>query len=188
VEGDDDTGRAFLTSFYEHALRANLLLAAGSCVLATPTDEPGGNETQGIWFTDASGQPALSLPTLGEGWIYEAWIQNGGEFISVGRFRDESVPDSDGKGPEAGVEPGFDAPGSDFVQSGRDLADGESAVFITVEPAGEGDGGLARHEADPFPLRVLELAIPLNQAAREPITLNLPASSPLPTGTVTFTR
>jgi hypothetical protein len=186
VAGDDQHAHCPLTTGYVDALAADLRSAAGSCVLATPTDKPGGNESQGIWFTDAAGQPALQIPALSAAWTYAAWLRRGSdEPLLVGTFTSASGPDSDGKGPEAGVEPGFDAPGSDFVTGGgRNLADGQTKIVVTAEPHAE--HGVLRHE-EPFPLTVLELAIPLDAAPRTPMALVRP-TTPLPQGEATFTR
>ncbi len=188
VTGDDDEGHADLVTDYHDGFDCDLRSAAGSCVMATPTDGAGTNETQGIWFTDANGLPALDLPVLGHGWMYAAWAVAGGEARSIGHFAAANAADSDSAGADAGPLPGFAAPGSDFF-GGFDLAAGGVTVLVTAEPDAEGDherGMKLRHE-EPFPLTVLTLIIEAAAPARTPMTMGLPAT-PLPAGRVTFTR
>lgn len=48
--------------------------AAGTYILATPTNDTDSDENSGVWFLDlSSGSPAtgLDLPTLPDGWKYE---------------------------------------------------------------------------------------------------------------------
>ena len=189
IRGDDDEGYADLVTDYHDGFDCDLRSAAGSCVMATPTDGAGTNETRGIWFTDANGLPALDLPALGHGWMYAAWAVAGGEARSIGHFAAANAADSDSAGAEAGPLPGFAAPGSDFITSGFDLAAGGVTVLVGVEPDAEGDherGMKLRHE-EPFPLTVLTLIIEAAAPARTPMAMGLPAT-PLPTGRVTFTR
>lgn len=142
---------------------ADFSAAAGSAVLTTPTDGPGG-DANGVWFTtDATGMtPSLSLPPLTGTSTYEAFVSEGAGFVSVGRFRDPASFDDDfqshrGRG-NAGV--GFRAPGQDFVQgftdsrpSPLDVADGMCRLEITAEPVQD-------NSVDAFPLVVLSTTIP----------------------------
>ena len=84
--------------------------------------------------------------------------------------------------------PGFNAPGSDFLTNMYDLANGTTEAFIVIEPAGHSAkrGERALHD-DSFPLRILEIAIPLGAAPRQSITLG-PRVAPWPTAEVTFPR
>ncbi len=186
ITGDADGAEATLTTAHPHAVGADLTAAAGGFVLATPTDGEGSNETQGLWFTDGAGAPNLTLPELGHGWIYHAHVFHGGHSLSVGRFAGSAGPDSDGPGIEAGAETAFAAPGSDFLVSGHDLADGSSTVFVVIEPAGDHHEESALRHDSSFPLRILEAAIPAGATPREVIALG--PAGPLPTATVTFTR
>jgi hypothetical protein len=197
VVGDEDEGRATLTAGDHHALNADITTAEGTCVLATPsTFLVDSDENQGVWFVEIVTQPqpgtnpSLVIPELGEGWAYSAWVLQSGEEIPVGTFSLASGPDSDGAGEGAGPDPGFDAPGSDFIvppTGPRSLNDGETTVIVTIEPV-ESDHGLrALHLDEPFPVRVLEIAIPFGAASDSSITLSKPGV-PLPAGTITFTR
>ena len=135
VEGDDNHGLASLLVSDHHAVGTDFATAAGSFILATPTNGLGADENLGIWFTDPSGIATLTLPTLGAGWIYHAHIFHGGHAKSVGTFSATNVEDSDGRGPEGGPEPGFTAPGSDFLTSEPDLADGMAHQARRLAPA-----------------------------------------------------
>jgi hypothetical protein len=189
VRGTDDEGYADLVTDYHDGLDCDLRSAAGSCVMATPSDGPGTNETQGIWFTDADGLPALDLPVLGHGWMYAAWALAGGDARLIGHFADAAAADSDSAGAEAGPLSGFAAPGSDFLASGFHLAAGGVTVLVSAEPDDEGDhaGGMARRHQEPFPMTVLALIIEAATPARTPMAMGVPAAA-LPTGRVTFTR
>ena len=183
--GED--AHADLTSAYHEAVGVDLAAASGSFVLATPTDGEGDDENQGLWFTDAAGAAALSLPTLNPGWIYHAHIIHGGHSHSVGTFSSANVADSDGAGTEAGAQAAFTAPGSDFLVSALDLADGATTTFIVIEPSGDlhPEGLTLRHDSS-FPMRILQTVIPLDSPVRTPIALG--PGTPLPTATVSFTR
>lgn len=190
VTGSDTQGVANLDTSYHHAFNCDLRAAAGSCVMATPSDGAGTNETQGIWFTDGTGAPALDLPLLGEGWVYSAWVMNGTEPLAIGDFTDAHAADSDSAGAEAGSQPGFAAPGSDFLVSAIDFSLGGATVILTAEPGGEGHqhrGSRAMRHEEPFPITVLTAVIEPATPAHTPIVMSPPAE-PLPTGHVTFGR
>lgn len=186
VTGDEDAGQATLTTAYHHAVGADLAAAAGGFVLATPTDGEGSNETQGVWFTDSVGTPGLSLPVLGHGWIYHAHVLHGGHSLSLGKFQGSAGPDSDGGGAEAGAQAAFAAPGSDFLVSAHDFADGSSTVFVVIEPETDTHAQSALRHDSSFPVRVLEAAVPAGATPREVLPLGNPGA--LPTATVAFTR
>ncbi len=186
VTGDDDHAEATLATAHPHAVGADLTAAAGGFVLATPTDGEGSNETQGIWFTDGAGAPNLTLPELGHGWHYHAHVFHGGHSLSIGTFAGAAGADSDGPGPEAGIQAAFAAPGSDFLVSGHDLSDGASTAFLVIEPATDHHEESALRHDSSFPVRILQAAIPAGATPREVIAL-APAG-PLPAATVAFTR
>jgi hypothetical protein len=188
VEGDDNQGRASLLVSDHHAAGTDFATAAGSFILATPTNGLGTDENQGIWFTDPSGAASLTLPTLGEGWIYHAHFYYEHSH-SIGTFSTTNVEDSDGRGPEGGPQPGFNAPGSDFLASAPDLANGETEAFIVIQPAGDEHGGVNRdalHDSS-FPMRVLETTIALGAPTRQSIAL-VARTTPWPSGSVSFDR
>jgi hypothetical protein len=198
VTGSDDEGHATLTTTYHHAILdpkvGDLTTAAGECILATPSTAATDDENRGLWFVsndDVPQVPSLDLPTpLGEGWVYSAWIIRGAEQVKVGDFSDPAAADSDSAGAEAGPDSdGFAAPGSDFVQPApRDLNDGTTTVVVSVAPGAHDEHGASPllHE-EPFPLRVLEFAVPAGVRPDSALTLARP-TTPFPTGSVTFTR
>jgi len=186
VTGDENEGRATLTTLHPVAVGADLTTASGSFILATPTDGEGANETHGLWFTDPAGAPALNLPALASGWTYHAHAFHGGHSLSLGTFTVSDAVDSDGAGAEAGAQAAFTAPGSDFIVSEHDLADGATTAFLVIEPSGDHHEESLRHDSS-FPVRVLEAAIPSGAAARTSIPLAAPVSE-LPSAEFVFTR
>ena len=135
--------------------------AAGTYILATPTDGDGNNENSGIWFLDlSSGTPAvgLDLPTLPDGWVYEGWVVIDGTPVSTGRFT--QIGQGDLAAPYSGPESGPSFPGEDFLFNAPegltfpvDLA-GKVAV-ISVEPSPDDSPA-------PFALKPLVSVIPAN--------------------------
>lgn len=84
--------------------------------LVTPTNGPNSDELSGVWFVDSlntSLQAGLDLPPLYGGWIYEVWIEKGGQFISTGRFADAEARDLYAN--YGGSLSGFNFPGEDFL-------------------------------------------------------------------------
>ena len=77
--------------------------------------------------------PALTLPNLPAGWVYEGWVVGTDGPISTGRFTSVKRADSDAGGPAAGPEEVPSFPGQDFVDPALDLTSGYAAV-ISVEP------------------------------------------------------
>jgi hypothetical protein len=119
----------------------NLGAMAGSFILATPTDDVSTNESAGVWFLDPAGGPgpSLTLPDLPSGWVFEGWGVTQGTPLTTGRFTEASGADS--AAPFSGPKPGPPFPGEDFLQNlpaaitpPVDLADGDSAIVVTIEP------------------------------------------------------
>ena len=186
VVGNDNEGHATLTTEYHDALAVDIRTASGSCVLATPSDGENTNENQGIWFSTPTGGPALTLPVLGEGWHYDAYLLLGAKEISIGNFVRADTADSDGAGAEAGILPGFMTPGSDFPISALDLSAGGVSVLVAVQPGEHAHQGFLAH-GSVFPYHVLELDIPAGTLPRTAMALEV-ATEPLPAGTVSFAR
>jgi hypothetical protein len=120
---------------------ANLGAMAGSFILATPTDDVSTNESAGVWFLDPAGGPgpSLALPDLPTGWVFEGWGVTQDTPLTTGRFTEASGADS--AAPFSGPKPGPPFPGEDFLQNlppavtpPVDLADGNSAIVVTIEP------------------------------------------------------
>ncbi len=123
------------------ALGTDFSAATGSYVLAAPSAGMGGDYRNGIWWLDPSvPAPALSLPTLPDGWVYEGWVAGPDGPVSTGRFTMTSGADSDGGSPAAGPNPTPPFPGSDFVNPPFDLTSGYAAV-ISVEPEPDNSPG-----------------------------------------------
>lgn len=96
---------------------ADLAEAAGSFILATPTDEDSGNETAGVWFLDPdpATAPSLQLPDLPDGWVWEGWGVTQGSPLSSGRFTTEAGPDDSSQ--FSGPLPGPPFPGEDYLSN-----------------------------------------------------------------------
>lgn len=166
--------------------------AAGSFILATPTDGPMTNETAGLWFLDpaAGPGPGLSLPPLPRGWTYEGWGVTQGTALSTGKF--SSPTGADRAAPFSGPQAGPPFPGEDFltglpstIRPPVNLADGASRAVISIEPdlgAGVDPSGPA-----PFSIKPLVASIAAGQADHASIRLTANPSS-LPMGTVNVHR
>ncbi len=136
IAGDFSDNAAALGTGHMAALGDDFSGAAGSFILATPTDEAAPDEN-GIWYLDPSGDApvsTLTLPTLPAGWAYEGWVVGEDGPISTGTFTDLAAADSDGAGPEAGSGDAPPFPGQDFVDPARDLSMNHMAV-ISIEPS-----------------------------------------------------
>jgi hypothetical protein len=179
--GDLSNDQAVLTVAHSAALGISFAAATGKYILATPTDDPAGNETSGIWFVDlASGSPAagLNLPTLPAGWRYEGWAVVGGQAVTTGTFTASNVADM--AAPFSGIVAGPPFPGEDFLRNApaglsfpTSLAGG--MAVISIEPFPDNDPG-------PFTLKPLVGSI--GGAATDHVTYTIPnAASGFPTGT-----
>lgn len=135
LQGDVTGGVADLRMPFPPGLLSG---AQGRFVPATYSDNNLAlNELNGVWFTDPSVGPGLTLPPLPAEWIYEGWVQTGQGYISTGKFRDPVGPDRFHGHSLRGATPPF--PGEDFlinppshVTFPLDLRG--AAVFITLEP------------------------------------------------------
>ncbi|MEL0644424.1 anti-sigma factor [Olleya sp. Ti.3.14] len=126
-------------------LVADFSAAAGTFILATPTDADNTNEESGVWFLDNTTGTAvagLDLPALSDGWVYEGWAVINGTPISTGTFTDPAMADANAasspyKG-DLGNGPGY--PGEDYLQNAptgftfpTDLRG--KTIVISVEPS-----------------------------------------------------
>ncbi len=162
---------------------------SGKYILATPTDGMNNNENSGIWWLDpTSGTPVagLSLPTLGDGWIYEGWVVINGTPVSTGTISklaatDNAAPYSGSMGlPAPNGADGF-FPGEDFLNNAPsglsfpvDISGGKAV--ISIEPVPD-------NSSNPFTLKPLVGDIPAN--AMDHQLYNMEANSNAPSGTVT---
>ena len=137
LAGDfDATNMASLTIGHGAALGDDFTTASGSYLLNTPSSADDDDDyDQGIWWlqmVDGLMMPALDLPDLPAGWVYEGWVVGDEGPISTGRFTAIDMEDDDGAGETAGPD-GYPAfPGQDFVDPAMPLI-GYVAV-ISVEP------------------------------------------------------
>jgi len=67
-------------------ISADIVSAAGSLRVFTPTDGPNTNENAGLWMVDAAGDPSLNLPDTTAALQYETFIEIGGQNLNLGRF------------------------------------------------------------------------------------------------------
>ncbi|MBL4746047.1 MAG: anti-sigma factor [Flavobacteriaceae bacterium] len=134
--------------------------AAGSYILATPTDGSMNNENSGIWFLSIESMSpvaGLMLPLLPDGWVYEGWAVIDGVPVSTGTFSMNTGKDSfDGYSSQMYEGPPF--PGEDFLMNPpdgltfpTDLAGGKAV--ISIEPVPDTNPG-------PFLLKPLVGMIP----------------------------
>lgn len=136
-------GGASLDVSHSAALGNDFSTAAGTYILATPTDgNSDQNENSGIWFLDlSSGSPqaGLNLPQLPDGWQYEGWVVYGGTPITSGTFT--AVDEQDDAAPYSGTENGPPFPGEDYLQNAPtgisfpfDLSGGMAVISIEPNP------------------------------------------------------
>lgn len=177
-------GQSELSLAHERAIGADFSDAAGTFILATPTDGPDSVEYAGVWWLDLSTEPpvpGLGLPELPAGWQYEGWAVVGGVPISTGRFVTPSEPDLAAE--FSGALPGPTVPGEDFL-SGEiegiefpiDLRG--QTVVISVEP--EPDDSPA-----PFTLKPLAAEIAAAAASHQVMSMEL-GTGLAPTASVTL--
>lgn len=159
----------------------DLSQAAGSFILATPTDNDSSDERAGVWFLDPDPAPApsLDLPDLPDGWTWEGWGVTQNTPLSSGRFTSAAGPD--GSSEFSGPLPGPPFPGEDFlsnlpgsVNPPVNLADGSSIIVLTVEPD---LGGSDPTGAGPFSIKPLLRMVPAGAADHESIELMLDLST-----------
>jgi hypothetical protein len=183
LAGNLSGGTAALNIAGAQALATDFATAAGSFILATPTDGPNTNERSGIWFLrpgTPSPTASLTLPTLPAGWRYEGWVVISGRPVTTGAFTMASGADA--AAPYSGTQAAPPFPGEDFLRNAPagltfppDLAGG--MAVISVEPFPD-------DAAAPFTLKPLTGAIPANAAAGTNYALAR-NSAAFPTGTAT---
>lgn len=159
--GDVSSLEAALSPAHGSSLGDDFSTAAGSYILATPTNGDGTDENSGIWFLDlSSGAPlaALTLPGLPTGWKYEGWAVINGSPVTTGTFT--AVDTVDDAAPFSGPNAGPPFPGEDFLVNAptgqtfpTDIAGG--TAVISIEPFPDSD-------AAPFTLKPLTGGIPAN--------------------------
>lgn len=182
VAGDFSGDQASMSIGHSAALGNAFTSAAGSYILATPTDGMNNNENSGIWWLDPAAGPGagLTLPTLPAGWKYEGWVVVNGTPVTTGTFT--SVSSADDSAPYSGSMAGPAFPGEDLVQNApagltfpTDLA-GATAV-ISIEPSPD-------NSANPFLLKPLVGEIPATATDHTSYNMSNNASASSPGGTV----
>lgn len=186
LAGALDSEQALLTVSHEAALGSDFSEAAGSFILATPTEEPANtNPLSGVWFlqlTDDGPVAALELPPLPTGWVYEGWAVIDGMPITTGRFL--SAVGADQSAPFSGPNAGPSYPGEDFLINApmgltfpADLSG--ATIVISIEP--ENDDSPA-----PFALKPLIYTVPQDaeHAVSYPLTNQALATFPTVTATI----
>lgn len=182
LAGDVSDGAAVLTVDHAAALGTDFTTAAGTFLLATPTDDPEGNELSGIWFLELPGPTrSLILPQLPAGWRYEGWAIIDGQPLSSGTFL--SGEGADDGAPFSGPVAGPPFPGEDYVTNApdgvtlpTDLSGG--TVIISVEPFPDDDPA-------PFVFKPLRGSAAVNATdhVSYPLSLN---TDPLPSAVATI--
>jgi hypothetical protein len=138
VAGDVVDGSAKLTIGHPAAIGTDFADAAGTVLLATPTNGDGTDELSGIWFLALPGPTAsLDLPELPDGWKYEGWAVIDGIPVTSGTFLDTDAADD--TAPFSGPETGPPFPGEDFLVNApegvtlpTDLSG--ATIVVSVEP------------------------------------------------------
>lgn len=182
LAGDVSNGMAELTVDHAAALGTDFSTATGTFLLATPTDDPAGNELSGVWFLELPGPtPSLFLPDLAAGWRYEGWAIIDDQPLSSGTF--SSGEGADDAAPFSGPASGPAFPGEDYVTNApegvtlpTDLSGG--TVVISVEPFPDDDPA-------PFVIKPLKGTAAENAAdhVSYPLDLN---PDPLPSAVATI--
>lgn len=158
LAGDFSNNTATLSVGDGAALGNDFSTAAGSYILATPTDALSNNENSGVWWLVPGGTPSLTLPTLPSGWRYEGWAVVNGMPLSTGTFT--NVSGADDAAPYSGPNAGPAFPGEDFLTNAPsgitfplDLSNAN--VVISVEPFPD-------NSEKPFLLKPLVATVPAN--------------------------
>ena len=177
-------GTAAMTLGADAALGDTFETAAGSYILATPTNGAATDENSGVWFLKPEATPiaGLTLPTLPEGWKYEGWAVIEGTPVTTGTFTDPAKADEASPYSGATAGPGF--PGEDFLVNAPsgvsafpvDLSG--ATIVVSVEPDPD-DSPL------PFAIKPLVGAVPAAAADHTAYDMDNKAAG-LPSGTATL--
>ncbi len=177
LAGDFTSDDASLTIAHPAALNSDFSSAAGTYILATPTDTDETNEDSGIWFLDnSSGAPAvgLDLPELPKGWAYEGWAVIDGNPVSTGTFTQTNVADD--AAPFSGENAGPPFPGEDFLVNAPaglsfPTSLGGGLAVISIEPVPD-------NSPAPFTLKPLVHNIPENAEVHSALSMGQNLSFP----------
>lgn len=180
--GDFSSGQASLSVGHATALGDDYTSAAGTYILATPTNGDDSNENSGVWFLDPTLGPGagLVLPTLPAGWEFEGWAVITGEPVTTGKFT--ALDQADDSAPFSGSMAGPAFPGEDYLMNApaglsfpTDLSD--ATIVISIEPVPDNSDA-------PFLLKPLVGTVPSSALDHTPYILDQNLTS-FPSGTVT---
>jgi hypothetical protein len=168
----------------EEVLDFSFEVAQGRYILDTPTESPPSqNPFSGIWFVnpdtiiedilDDDGNivdqdttieflPGLDLPDLPEGWLYEGFVEVGGQTLSIGTFTKSSAGDDSST--YNGAETAYPFPGEDFINnppSGLSFpVDLRGAhCFVTLTPAYP-EGSVVPYVVTVYETQISSIALP----------------------------
>jgi len=183
LAGDFSGSNATLTVGDDAALGTDFSDAAGTFILATPTDDDTSNEASGVWFLDPAAGPGagLTIPTLPEGWAYEGWAVIDGTPVSTGTFTTAAGADASGVFSGSNMAPPF--PGEDFLVNAPDGLTFPTdlhgaAIVISVEPVPD-------NSPAPFLLKPIVHMVPATAPTHSAITMHNNSASTNPTGSAT---
>ena len=164
------------------AALADFSEVSSTYTIGTPTDSDPNNEAFGVWLGAAGTyEPVMSAPALGEGWLYEFWIDTPAGPLSLGKFSDPASRDL--SAPYSTTPETFGVPGEDLLRNAPagltfPMAVAGNTIFVTVEPNPEEILGT------PFHVRILAQNIPAGASpgGSAPMT----AVNRVPAGTITL--
>ncbi len=183
LAGNFSNNSSTLSVADDAALGNDFMSAAGTYILATPTNGADTDEKSGIWFLDiTSGSPmaGLNLPSLPAGWKYEGWVVINGVPVTTGTFTEVNVADD--AAPFSGTMAGPPFPGEDFLVNApagltfpTDISGGVAVISIEPDPD---------NDAAPFLLKPLVGMIPSDAADHTNYSMSQNLGS-FPVGTAT---
>jgi len=183
LAGDFSADNAGLTVSHAAAIGTDFTSSTGGYILATPTNGMETDENSGVWFLDpATGPgPALSLPTLPAGWIYEGWAVIGGIPVTTGTFTSASGVDDSAQFSSTEAGPGY--PGEDFLVNApsgltfpTDLRG--TTIVVSVEPVPD-------NSSSPFTLKPLVGMTAADAMDHSLLSMDNNAAATNPTGSAT---
>lgn len=154
----------------EAVLDFNFMEAAGTYILATPTDENVA-EKSGLWFVNDTSAAedlkfsGLTLPSLPANWSYEGWVDFDGTMVSTGFFLNPGAADKSAIYSGDSLSWGYKFPGEDFIDdsalSGITFPTDLSGrnIHISLTPPHPANANV------PFVLTVLNATIPSDAQA-----------------------
>ena len=182
LAGDFDGNSGMLSIGHDAALATDLKNAAGTYILATPTNGPDSEENSGVWWLDPAVGPGASLllPVLPDGWIYEGWAVINGTPVTTGKF--EAADEADDFDGYSSVENAPPFPGEDFLINAPmgvtfpTMLNGQKVV-ISVEPDPDNSDA-------PFLLKPLVATVPADAADHVSYEMSNNATGSNPSGSV----